>query len=260
MSKYVFILMKTFVQKAVAYIAGWRLSPSRRLPVAAFVSIFLLAGLTGQPARSNSAEPCIAGSPEYASMDSRRVASSVQTSLPRDAPALLTVPQSWRPGCSAAVLTWEGVEPPASRSRLVSGLIERGVAVLELDISPPFGLSADSGKLPAATPSPADILPLLFGALSELRNDGAGAVIVLGYGLGGASGLEAAALSPALAEGFTAAGDLGPGGSFSLGKAPPNAHWPTEATGICRSVAMATRLPTSCLAKWLPAAREEGRP
>lgn len=255
MSKYASLLIRGSILRVPELGNKARSSIFSTMRSIAFFLLIIMSLQTGGAESSglHPAVPCIGGSPEHATMHSRRVVLGAPIRAGGEAPALLTVPQGWSQGCSAAILTWEGVEPAGPRNRLIEGLIEQGLAVLELDVSTPFGFSADSGRVPTVPLSPPDIIPLLFGALRELRVEGAGTVIVLGFGLGGAAGLEAAALSAARAEGFTAAGELGPGGSFRVGRTAEETKWPIEATRICRIVAIATRLPTSCLADWIPA-------
>jgi len=165
----------------------------------------------------------------------------------RPVPSLLNLPRGWQPGDAAAVLL---IDPPgahALRDAVLGALLDRGAAVLELDANAARGFSADSDRDPPP-PTPHTLLQDLAGALAALHRDtGAGVVVAIGHGLGGAAVMLAA--DPAIAadafgpEGprFAAHAALGPGlPRFAAGPRPPAAEaWPARAPQLCQVLAWA---------------------
>lgn len=154
----------------------------------------------------------------------------------RAIPALLNLPAAWQLGDAAAVLL---VEPPGAfelRDHLLSALLDRGAAVLELDASTARGFSADADRNPPP-PDAESLLTDLDLGLRELRRYGAGVVVAIGHGLGG----EAVLLAAERGLGFVAHAALGPGEpAFIAGPAPPPVEgWVLRAPLLCEALAWA---------------------
>ncbi len=108
-------------------------------------------------------------------------------------PGLLVRPRGWLHGAGVVVLTWDGRDPIAGRDRLVSGLLDDGFSVLELDLATPRGFSVDSDRTPPDPTVEEFVADLGAVALALQRDHGAGVVAALGYGEGGEAALQAAA-------------------------------------------------------------------
>lgn len=116
---------------------------------------------------------------ENARMWNVPVVAADREGAPAVAPALglVTMPSTWAAGDTAAVLLVDLTDRNnAVRDRLVAELLGEGVEVLEI-------------LLPE---QPQTRLPILFSAMRELSNAGAGRVLALGTGAAGQSVVEAA--------------------------------------------------------------------
>jgi len=157
-------------------------------------------------------------------------------------PGLLHLPPGWTVGDAAAVVLSDGPWPALARERLTAGLLGEGAAVLEMDADAARGVSPDNDVV-APPPKAAELVPDVRGAVDALQRDaGAGLVVALGHGVGGAAALLAAAaarLRPG-GDGLAAGVYLGPGpAAFALGgvpsEGPMGVHrgWPTRAARLC---------------------------
>lgn len=91
-------------------------------------------------------------------------------------PALFNMPPGWITGDAAIVLAAAGDWPAGRRERLVAALLDAGAAVLELNLPRP-GPGAEKA-----------VRAELAQALATLRGtDGAGLVVAMGHGSGGAA-------------------------------------------------------------------------
>jgi hypothetical protein len=137
---------------------------------------------------------------------------------------LLNVPPGWMTGDAVAVVAAGGEWPAGQRDRLVSALLDAGASVLEMN-APPAGLPRDAAlevALTAALRMSSNVL-------------GAGLVVAVGEGEGGAAVLRAAdAAERAGGEHFAAAVRLGPGEPvFHLGSVPQDEAWSARAPLFC---------------------------
>lgn len=242
--------MRDSIERPAA-MAGWpgqgrAVAILRRRRVAPLAVLFVAAAWLA----AGTARACEATGTEHTVMHDLTVAAVGRAGVPA-APALLNTPPGWQRGCPAVIVTWEGDEPAPARSNLIAGLLERGLAVLELDISTPYGLAADNAvvAVPQGGVPPADYI---LGAALALHAKGAGAVVALGFGRGGAAAVGAAGDQPGgPAPALAAAGQLGPGGDFvHAGTVAGGQEWLPWAARICRAVNEAVRGPNACSARW----------
>ena len=154
-------------------------------------------------------------------------------------PALLNTPPGWAPGDAAVALLSDGPWPGRMRERLVAALLEKGTAVLELDVNAARGFGPESART-GLPPTAAELVPDVRGAAYALRQDaGAGPIVALGRGAGGdaavlAASLERAAPAASLGAGLAAAASLGPEPPlFSLGGALGGTEWSVQAERLC---------------------------
>lgn len=133
----------------------------------------------------------------------------------RRVPAMLNLPAGWQEGGPAAVLLFDPAGAPGLRDALLVALLDAGSAVLELDAATARGFSADSAANPPV-PTVGSLVRDLEAARAMLRDQGAGPVVAIGYGLGGAAAL----LASDGPSGFAARASLGPGEAAFRGGGP----------------------------------------
>lgn len=105
--------------------------------------------------------------------------------------ALLNLPAGWQPGDVAVVLMTTVPVADPLRDPLVAALLQEGAAVLEI-VSVPSRPCAGEDDEDAAAAAPPDPIADLLGALRAVTFDGgAGMAIVVGYGAGTATALDA---------------------------------------------------------------------
>ena len=193
-------------------------------------------------AASLAAAPAIAG--EYTHF----------THLPYTAPAaaegpgcpavaLVNQPAGWRSGGTAVLLVTTPELRDAQRDSLIAALLHENAAVVEVAAGTPA--RCDGMAAPAAA-TPAGPLGELFAVLRAVTGEGgAGTVVAVGYGPGGATALQAArdgvAARHAGAGGprFAAAAALGDGPPvFALGApTPANEATPRNLLSFCLALA-----------------------
>ena len=211
----------------------------RTVAAASLLSSLAVAGAAGWTTAP-------AGSPEYTHFEPLWIEPAGPSSGPAltfRSPALLNLPPGWMTGDAVVMVVADRPGSDGGRDRLVAALLEEGAGVLELDVHTARGHASDR-----AAPQPRALLPDLFGALRALRRDaGAGAVVALGYGVGGEAALlaanEALAAEHLGAAGprFTALVSFGPTRlAFAMGAPPPPAeHWDARAPIFCATLAAA---------------------
>jgi hypothetical protein len=149
-------------------------------------------------------------------------------------PGLLAVPPGWLRGDGVVVLTWDGLDPISGRDRLVRGLLDAGLAVLELDLATPRGFSVDSNRTPPEPTVEDFVADLLAIAFVLQQNHGAGAVAALGHGQGGEAALLAAARG-----GLTAGARLSPCGSVATAGEADQPDRRAAAARLCAAITAA---------------------
>jgi hypothetical protein len=156
----------------------------------------------------------------------------------RQVPSLMNVPAAWRPGDAVAVLLFD---PPGAlevKDVLLGALLDRGSAVLELDVNSAYGFSAESSHDPSP-PTAESLVADLEAALQALRRQyAAGVVVAIGHG----PGAQAVMLSAENPEtGFSAFAGLGSAATVFRAGPPlsPAEGWSARAPILCDALAWA---------------------
>jgi hypothetical protein len=145
--------------------------------------------------------------------------------------ALMNMPSVWQGGDAAALLLTHAALRDPLRDSLVAALLQAGAAVVEAVTGTEARCAGGDAEETEAEASPADPVDVLFALLDAARRAGAGLVVAIGYGPGGAAALDAVRAEAAMphragsAAGFAAAAALGRGRpAFVLGSPMPDAE------------------------------------